>query len=68
VRVVTGHVHRAIFGTAGGCGVVVCPSTYLQAPLEIGTTELKLVEEPPAFAVHSTVDGGLASYIQPIAD
>ncbi len=47
VRVVTGHVHRAIFGTAGGCGVVVCPSTYLQAPLEIGTHELNLVEEPP---------------------
>jgi 3',5'-cyclic-AMP phosphodiesterase len=66
VRVVTGHVHRAIFGTAGGCGVVVCPSTYLQAPLEIGTTELNLIEEPPAFAVHSTVDGGLASHIQPI--
>jgi 3',5'-cyclic AMP phosphodiesterase CpdA len=66
VRVVAGHVHRAIFGTAGGCGVVVCPSTYLQAPLEIGTTELHLVREPPGFAAHSTVDGGLASYIQRI--
>jgi Icc protein len=68
VRVVAGHVHRAIFSTAGGCGVVVCPSTHLQAPLEIGTTELHLVDEPPGFALHSTVDGGLASYIQPIAD
>ena len=66
VRVVSGHVHRAIFGTAGGCGVVVCPSTHLQAPLEIGATELHLVPEPPGFAVHSTVDGGLASHIQPI--
>jgi 3',5'-cyclic AMP phosphodiesterase CpdA len=67
MRVVAGHVHRAIFGTAGGCGVVVCPSTYLQAPLELGTTELHLVPEPPGFALHSQVDGGIASHIQPIS-
>jgi 3',5'-cyclic AMP phosphodiesterase CpdA len=67
LRVVAGHIHRAIFGTAGGCGVVVCPSTHLQAPLEIGTTELHLVPDPPAFALHSRVDGGIASHIQPIS-
>jgi 3',5'-cyclic AMP phosphodiesterase CpdA len=67
LRVVAGHIHRAVFGTAGGCGVVVCPSTHLQAPLEIGTTELRLVREPPAFALHSRVDGGIASHIQPIS-
>jgi Icc protein len=66
VRVIAGHVHRTIFGTLGGCGVVVCPSTHLQAPLEIGATELNLVPEPPGFAVHATVDGGVASHIQPI--
>jgi 3',5'-cyclic-AMP phosphodiesterase len=66
MRVVAGHVHRAIFGTVGRCGVVVCPSTHLQAPLEIGTTELSLVHERPAFALHSAVDGGVASHIQPI--
>ena len=67
LRVVAGHIHRAVFGTAGGCGVVVCPSTHLQAPLEIGTTELHLVPEPPGFALHSRVDGGIASHIQPIS-
>jgi 3',5'-cyclic AMP phosphodiesterase CpdA len=67
MRVVAGHIHRAIFGTAGGCGVVVCPSTYLQAPLELGTTVLNLVPEPPGFALHSTVDGGITSHIQPIS-
>ena len=67
LRVVAGHIHRAVFGTAGGCGVVICPSTHLQAPLEIGTTELHLVPEPPGFALHSRVDGGIASHIQPIS-
>jgi 3',5'-cyclic-AMP phosphodiesterase len=67
LRVVAGHIHRAVFSTAGGCGVVVCPSTHLQAPLEIGTTELHLVPEPPGFALHSRVDGGIASHIQPIS-
>ncbi len=69
VRVVAGHVHRALFGTLAGCGVVVCPSTYLQARLEIGIgdEEVTLVAEPPAFAVHATVATGLVSHIQPIA-
>ena len=66
-KVVTGHVHRAIFDVVGGCGVVVCPSTYLQAPLEIGMTEIHLAPDPPAFAVHATVETGVVSHIQPIA-
>jgi 3',5'-cyclic-AMP phosphodiesterase len=68
VRVVCGHIHRAIFDTVGGRGVVVCPSTHLQSALEIGTTELRLTTEPPGFAVHASTDAGLASYIQPIRD
>lgn len=67
VRVACGHIHRAIFDTVGGRGVVVCPSTHLQAPLEIGLTELRLTNEPPGFAVHASTETGLASYIQPIA-
>ena len=66
IRVIAGHIHRAFFETIAGVGVVVCPSTYLQAPLEIGTTEIYLVREPPAFEVHVTVNGGLVSHIQPI--
>lgn len=69
LRVVAGHVHRAFFATLAGCGVVVCPSTHLQARLEIGVAdeEIDLVREPPAFAVHATVEGGLVSHIQPVA-
>ena len=45
LRVISGHVHRAAFGVLGGCGVVTCPSTYLQAPLEIPGGELTLVAD-----------------------
>jgi 3',5'-cyclic-AMP phosphodiesterase len=61
-RVIAGHVHRGAFATLGGCGVVTCPSTHLQAKLEIGATEFTIVNEPPAFAVHTAT----VSHIQPV--
>jgi 3',5'-cyclic-AMP phosphodiesterase len=66
-RVVAGHVHRAAFDVLGGCGAFACPSTYMQAPLEIGLADLRLVPEPPAFALHAQVAEGLVSHLQPIA-
>ena len=65
-RVITGHVHRASFGAIGGCGVVTCASTHLQAPLEIPGDELHLLPEPPSFALHALLDGDVTSHIQPI--
>lgn len=65
-RVVAGHVHRGAFGVLGGCGVMTCPSTYLQAPLEIPGGELRLVPEPPAFAVHAALGDDVVSHLQPI--
>jgi 3',5'-cyclic-AMP phosphodiesterase len=65
-RVVAGHVHRTAFGTIGGCGVFACASTHLQAPLEIGSPELRLIEAPPAIALHVALDGGLVSHVQPV--
>jgi 3',5'-cyclic-AMP phosphodiesterase len=65
-RVIAGHVHRGAFGVVGGCGVVACPSTNLQAKLEIGTEGFTIVREPPAFAVHALLDGQLVSHLQPI--
>ena len=65
-RVIAGHVHRGAFGVVGGCGVVACPSTNLQAKLEIGTEGFTIVREPPAFAVHALLDGELVSHIQPV--
>jgi 3',5'-cyclic AMP phosphodiesterase CpdA len=66
-RVVAGHVHRGAFDVLGGCGVFTCPSTHLQAPLEIGLTDLRLVEETGGFALHALLDGTVVSHIQPIA-
>ena len=62
-RVVAGHVHRTVFGVLGGCGVVACPSTHRQARLELGAEEFSMVDEPPAFAVHTAS----VAHIQPIA-
>jgi 3',5'-cyclic-AMP phosphodiesterase len=64
-RVIAGHVHRGAFGVVGGCGVVACPSTNLQAKLEIGAEGFTIVREPPAIAVHALVDGQLVSHLQP---
>ena len=65
-RIVAGHVHRTVLGTLGGCGVLACTSTHLQARLEIGTPELTWAPEPPAFALHALLDGELVSHVQPI--
>lgn len=66
-RVVCGHVHRSAFGTLGGCGVMICPSTYLQAPLELGMTEIELASQPIGFALHALVEDELVSHLQPLA-
>ena len=67
-RVVAGHVHRTVFDVLGGCGVVACPSTYLQAPLEIPGDELRLIPEPAGFFVHAELGEDLVSHLQPIED
>jgi 3',5'-cyclic AMP phosphodiesterase CpdA len=65
-RVVAGHVHRTVAGSLGGCAVLACTSTHLQARLEIGARELTWAAEPAAFALHALLDGELVSHVQPI--
>lgn len=65
-RVVAGHVHRGAFAMLGTVPVFSCPSTYLQGRLEIGSGELELVYEPPAFALHVLLDGELVTHVQPV--
>ena len=62
IRVAAGHVHRAAFGTIGGCPVVTCPGTNWQTKLEIGAAGFTVVKEPPAFVIH-TAD---VAHVQPI--
>jgi 3',5'-cyclic AMP phosphodiesterase CpdA len=65
-RIVAGHVHRAIAADVAGRLALSVPSTYVQARLHFGATELELVDEPAGFAVHAIKDGELTSYILPV--
>jgi 3',5'-cyclic-AMP phosphodiesterase len=65
-RVVAGHVHRTSVASLGGCPVVTCTSTNLQATLEFGATTLEVTEEPPSILVHALVDGELVTHVQPV--
>jgi 3',5'-cyclic AMP phosphodiesterase CpdA len=68
LRVIAGHIHRGAFEVLGGCGVLTCPSTYLNAKLEIGAAEYVMEREAPAFVLHALVDGAgaLVSHVQPV--
>ncbi|MGI8713139.1 MAG: metallophosphoesterase [Solirubrobacteraceae bacterium] len=63
-RIVAGHVHRTVAGQLSGCPVLAVPSTYLQAQLDLTSTELKFSAEPPGFAVHALIDGELISHVR----
>jgi 3',5'-cyclic-AMP phosphodiesterase len=67
--IVTGHVHRAVVGTLGGCAVFACPSTWIQTLLDLREpARLQVVREPPCFGLHVAVAGELVSHLQPIGD
>lgn len=61
---VSGHVHRPLVGQIAGRPALAIPSTYQQARLAYDLAEIELCGDPPAFAVHSLVDGRLVSHIQ----
>jgi 3',5'-cyclic AMP phosphodiesterase CpdA len=66
-RVVAGHVHRSVVGELGGRPLVTCPSTYLQARLDLRAEgDIELRSEPPGFLVHAWIDGQLVSHVQPL--
>jgi len=63
-RIVAGHVHRAAVGELGGRPVFICPSTYLQAKLDLTEPgEVVLVPEPAEFAIHVLTSGELTSHV-----
>ncbi len=66
LRIVAGHIHRAIVAELAGRAVVTVPSTYLQAALDFEGDEITMAPDPPGFAVHAFSDGALTSHIQPI--
>jgi Icc protein len=67
--ILTGHVHRAVVGTLGGCAVFACPSTWIQTLLDLREpARLQVVAEPPSFGLHVAVAGELVSHLQPIGE
>jgi 3',5'-cyclic-AMP phosphodiesterase len=66
-RVATGHVHRCVAAEIGGRSLLTCPSTYLQALLDLRHgIPLDLHGETPGYVLHAWVDGRLASHLQPL--
>jgi len=66
LRIVAGHVHRAMTGNLAGRAVLTVPSTYVQGRLSFNSGELETVHEPPGFGVHALRDGELASHVQAV--
>jgi 3',5'-cyclic-AMP phosphodiesterase len=65
VRVLAGHLHRALTGEIAGRPLLIAPSTYVQERLRFGSGQLQLTDEPPGYLVHSFQDGTVTSYTQP---
>jgi 3',5'-cyclic AMP phosphodiesterase CpdA len=65
-RVVAGHVHRVTHTVLGGCPVVTCTSTNIQAVLDLHTPGMQLTHEPPSLLVHVLAGDELVTHLQPI--
>ena len=66
LRVLCGHVHRAMTADVGGVGVFACPATSSQLVLDFDARELEdlsFTDEPPGLALHRLADGELTSYV-----
>lgn len=66
IRVVAGHVHRAIVAELAGRAVVSVPSTYMQAAADFTSTGIEMGHDPPGFALHAFRDGTLSTHVQSV--
>lgn len=67
LRVVAGHVHRAMYSTCGGRPVFSCPSADVAIALDLRPgAELGVRDEPPAYALHLVTGGTLVTHVQPL--
>jgi 3',5'-cyclic-AMP phosphodiesterase len=64
--IAAGHVHRSVIGQLAGAAVVAIPSTDVQLALDLTASELRVVREPPCFALHLLVDQRFVSHVQPV--
>jgi Icc protein len=67
VRVVAGHVHRAMYSTTGGRPVFSCPSVDIALVLDLAPgAALAVHDEPPAFALHLVTATGTTTHVQSV--
>ena len=67
LRVIAGHVHRAMYSTCGGRAVFSCPSVDVAIRLDLRPgAELGVLDEPPAYALHLLTGGELVTHVQPL--
>lgn len=66
LRIVGGHIHQTIAGELGGRSVLAVPSTYVRTRLRFGSSDIALANEPSGFAVHTLIEGELASHVEPV--
>jgi 3',5'-cyclic AMP phosphodiesterase CpdA len=64
--VVAGHVHRTVAGTLGGCPVLTCTSTNIQAALDFTTSDMLLTHEPPSILVHAWLGAQFVTHVHPV--
>lgn len=62
-RVIAGHVHRVVAGTAGGCGVLTAPSSYVELGLDLEDGGIDQAEGPAGFVLHVAAGGDVASHL-----
>jgi 3',5'-cyclic AMP phosphodiesterase CpdA len=65
-QIVAGHVHRTIAGTFGGRPVLAIPSTSAQLALDFEAPDVRVVLEPPCFALHLLLDGLFVTHVAPV--
>jgi len=67
LRLVGGHIHRAVAGELAGRTVVIAPSTYAELRPDFHADRLEMSAGRAGFVVHDLVDGGLASHLQSVS-
>lgn len=67
LRILCGHLHRALSGELAGRPVFVAPSAYAQVRLGLTPDAgIEIGDEPPGFAIHVFERGALLSHVQPL--
>jgi 3',5'-cyclic AMP phosphodiesterase CpdA len=69
LRVAAGHIHRALTGVVGGVPVVVAPSAWRQAVLDLRRgADIVLGDDRPGYALHLLAGDGIVSHTAVLAE